>query len=196
MPVRSEPAASVEKVAEGQVSGWVGLPPAAPEAPARKPGRSTRLTRLGVQLRLDSLCYAAGNLEALEREWAYFTPERRFSVSLTWQYLVTGTLPDLHRHYLLERMTREQCLRYEQFLKELRASRAVIRRLDLFSPWRTLETVTAEAVLEREIPGRRSRRGRGLEPRGRRPDGRRGWRKRVTDRLRGVFGADNGRAAR
>lgn len=174
----------------------MGLPPAPPEAPAREPGRSAGLTQLGAQIRLDNLCYAADSLGQLEREWTRFTPERRFSVSLTWQYLVTGPLPALHRHYLLERMTREQCLRYEAFLKDLRRSRAVIRRLELFPPWRTLETVTAEAVLEREIPGRSSRRGRGLEPRGRRPDGRRGWRKRATDRLRGSFGAGNGRPAR
>lgn len=195
-PASREPAASVAETAEVRAPGYLQRPPAASETPASEPGRSTRLTRLGAQLRLDSLCYAVDNLEALDREWAYFMPERRFSVSLTWQYLITGTLPALHRHYLLELMAREQCLRYETLLKDLGRSRAVIRRLDLFPPWRTLETITSEAVLEREIPGRRSRRGRGLRPRGRLPDGRRGWRKRVTDRLRGAFGAGSGRTSR
>lgn len=147
---------------------------------------SAELTQLGAQLRLEMMCYAAGSLGSIGEEWSYFAPERRFSVSLTWQYLVTGSLPALHRHYLLERMTREQCSSYEAFLKEMGRSRRVIERLGFFPPWRTLESVTAEAVLERKIPGQLTRHSQTSRPAGRRPDGRRKWHKRVADRLKGA----------
>lgn len=165
------------------------------ESAAEKPGVyrftpagqvSSELTQLGAQMRLEMMGYATGRLAHLGEEWSYFEPDRRFSVSLTWQYLVTGSLPALHRHYLLERMTREQCARYESFLKEMRRNRGVIERVGFFPPWRTLESVTAEAVLEREIPGKLARHSQSSRPAGRRPDGRRSWHKRLTDRLKGV----------
>lgn len=132
------------------------------------------------------VCYAAGGLGGIDKEWSYLSAEKRFPVSLTWQYLVTGSLPALHRHYLLERMTREQCASYEAFLKDLRRSKYLIERLGFFPPWRTLESVTAEAVLEHEIPGKLARHSKVSRPAGRHPDGRRKWRKRMTDRLTGV----------
>ena len=147
---------------------------------------SAELTQLGAQMRLEMLGYAAGGLAHIGEEWSYFEPERRFSVSLTWQYLVTGSLPALHRHYLLERMTREQCASYESFLDEMRRNRRVIERVGFFPPWRTLESVTAEAVLEREIPGKLARHSQSSRPAGRHADGRRRWRKRLADRLKGV----------
>ena len=147
---------------------------------------SAELTQLGAQMRLEMMCYATGSLGSIGEEWPYFAPERRFSVSLTWQYLVTGSLPALHRHYLLEKMTREQCASYEAFLKEMRQSRRVIERLGFFPPWRTLESVTAEAVLERKIPGQLTRHSQTSRPAGRHTDGRRKWHKRLTDRLKGT----------
>ena len=147
---------------------------------------SAELTQLGAQMRLEMMCYAAGSLGSIGEEWPYFALERRFSVSLTWQYLVTGSLPALHRHYLLERMTREQCASYESFLDEMRRNRRVIERVGFFPPWRTLESVTAEAVLEREIPGKLARHSQSSRPAGRHADGRRRWRKRLADRLKEV----------
>lgn len=171
-----------EPFVESAVEG--GKPRTHELAPAHRV--STDLTQLGAELRLEMVCYAVGSLRSIGEEWSYFEPERRFSLSLTWQYLVTGSLPALHRHYLLERMTREQCASYESFLKELGRSRRLLERLGLFPPWRTLESVTAETVLEREIPGKLARHSRTSLPAGRHPDGRRRLHKRLSDRLGGA----------
>ncbi len=95
-------------------------------APAKRDGR--------IDIGLESLRLALGDLPEVAEEWAELADGERASWSLDWDQLMGTYLVLLERHYRAGTMTPDQRALYHELLDRLQAALPLIEQLQLYPP--------------------------------------------------------------
>lgn len=87
-----------------------------------------------IESALHALLSELASLPATAAEWDSLPDWNRASIALDWAHLMADYLPELRRCSEDGSMTTEQCVRYRELLRELKAALPTIERLGLYRP--------------------------------------------------------------